>query len=202
MTNLNNTGYSNTGDRNTGNWDTGNWNTGNWNIGNRNTGNRNIGSWNTGNRNTGNRNTGSWNTGNWNTGDLNTTEPLLRIFNKETIVKREDISYPSFFYYVLTEWIEENKMTDKEKDAYPSYVTCGGYLKSYTDKQAWRNSWDKATREDKEKCFKLPNWDNEIFKEISGIDVEKELGTTETVLTLADIADKFGIDVSTLRIKE
>jgi len=25
----------------------------------------------------------------------------------------------------------------------------------------------------------LPNWDNEIFKKISGIDVEKELGIKE-----------------------
>ena len=152
--------------------------------------------------NTGNYNTGNWNTGDWNTGYLNTDMPLIRIFGKETEVKRENIIFPDFFWYILTEWIEESAMTDKEKEAYPSYVTCKGYLKSYTDKQAWRNSFEKASKEDKEKCFALPNWNNEMFKEISGIDVEKELKTTEHVLTLAEIAEKFGLDVKNLRIKE
>mgnify|MGYP006328795299 FL=1 len=198
---------NNTGNYNTGNWNTGDCNTGNRNTGNRNTGYRNTGylntrDWNTGNYNTGDCNTGNWNTGDWNTGYLNTDMPLIRIFGKETEVKRENIIFPDFFWYILTEWIEESAMTDKEKEAYPSYVTCKGYLKSYTDKQAWRNSFEKASKEDKEKCFALPNWNNEMFKEISGIDVEKELKTTEHVLTLAEIAEKFGLDVKNLRIKE
>ena len=66
-------------------------------------------------------------------------------------------------------------MIEKEKEAYPSYITCGGYIKSYTDKQAWRNSWENTDIEDRKKCLSLPNWDNEIFKEISWIDVEEEL---------------------------
>jgi len=139
-----------------------------------NTGDRNTGYW-----NTGYCNTGDWNTGDRNTGYCNTGQPdTVRIFNNEADVKREDINFPKFFYYELTEWICDSDMTDKEKDAYPSYVTCGGYLKSYTDKQAWRNSWDKTDEEDRRKCFDLPNWSNEIFKEISGIDVEKELNET------------------------
>ena len=40
---------------------------------------------------------------------------------------------------------------------------------------------DKADEEDKRKCFDLPNWDNEIFKAISGIDVEKELNEKPSV---------------------
>lgn len=115
-----------------------------------------------------------------------------------------DISFPDFFYYTLTNWIPEDKMTDKEKDAYPSYVTCKGYLKVCTHEQAWRDAWDKADTEDRKKCLDLPNWDNEVFKEISGIDVEKELHVKNTVqeFTLQEIADKLGVDVSTLRIKE
>ena len=202
MDNSNNTGNYNTGNWNTGDCNTGNRNTGNRNTGYRNTGYLNTGDWNTGNYNTGDCNTGNWNTGDWNTGYLNTDMPLIRIFGKETEVKRENIIFPDFFWYILTEWIEESAMTDKEKEAYPSYVTCKGYLKSYTDKQAWRNSFEKASKEDKEKCFALPNWNNEMFKEISGIDVEKELKTTEHVLTLAEIAEKFGLDVKNLRIKE
>ncbi len=162
--------------QNTGNWNTGNWNTGNRNTGNWNTGNWNTGNWNTGNRNTGNRNTGNWNTGNWNTGYCNTDKPTnVRIFNKETEVKIEDIIFPKFFYFNLTEWIDEKDMNDKEKEAYPTYVTTQGYLKCKSHHQAWRESWDEADLEDKKKCLSLPNWNNELFKEISGIDVEKEL---------------------------
>ena len=117
------------------------------------------------------------NTGDWNTGNLNTTEAPLRIFNKETNIKRGEIIYPNFFYFDLTKWICENEMTDKEKTAYPSYVTTGGYLKSWSYLSAWRESWDKASLEDRKKVLALPNWDNEIFKQISGIDVEKELNT-------------------------
>ena len=43
--------------------------------------------------------------------------------------------------------------------------------------KAWRVSWDKATDEDRRKVYNIPNWDNKIFKEISGIDVDKELNT-------------------------
>jgi hypothetical protein len=197
-----NTGDLNTGDRNTGNRNTGNWNTGDRNTGDLNTCYRNTGNWNTGDMNTGNRNTGNWNTGNrntgnWNTGDrntgdLNTTEAPLRIFNKETSVKRADIQFPDFFYFLLTDWIYESSMTDKEKTAYPSYVTTGGYLKSWSYLSAWRESWDKASLEDRKKVLALPNWDNEIFKQISGIDVEKELNTPKKSVddVLAKLSDE------------
>ena len=93
-------------------------------------------------------------------------------------------------------------MNNKEKEAYPSYVTIGGYLKCYDNRTAWRNSWNKTTKEDREKCLQLPNWNNEMFKEISGIDVEKELGEQKTELTIQQIADKLGIPVENLRIKD
>ena len=192
-----NTGNRNTGDRNTGDRNTGYLNTGNWNTGDRNTGNLNTGNWNTGDRNTGNLSTGNWNTGDWNTGNLNTDTPPLRIFNKETDIPRSQVSYPNFFRYTLTEWIYESDMSESEKRSYPSYVTAGGYLKCYDAKTAWRNSWDKANKEDRLKCLALPNWNNEIFKEISGIDVEKELNMWNDApeyveVTLQEIADNMG----------
>lgn len=120
-------------------------------------------------------NTGNWNKGNWNTGYLNTTNTdTVRIFNKESSVKRDDIDFPDFFYFTLTEWIEESNMTDKEKEAYPTYITTGGYLKCYDYKQAFKNSYYKASKEDKEKVKKLPNFDAEIFYEISGIRVDND----------------------------
>ena len=66
-------------------------------------------------------------------------------------------------------------MTAIEKEQHPSHKTTGGFLRKYDYKEAWRNSWNKATAEDRKKTLALPNWNNEKFREISGIDVEKEL---------------------------
>ena len=127
---------------------------------------------NTGDRNTGDRNTGYCNTGDWNTGYCNTTEPTARLFNKDTGIKFNDLSFPDFFYFETKEWIYGCDMTDKEKEDNPTWKTVDGYLKSYDYQEAWRRSWDKASEEDRAKLFELPNFDADIFKEISGIDVE------------------------------
>src|SRR3990167_4907457 len=177
----NNTGDCNTGNRNTGNWNTGNCNTGDCNTGNCNTGDWNTGYWNAGNRNTGDRNTGNMNTGNMNTGDRNTgdcnTGYCNTITPEETLIfnnigKRSDwlnADKPNWIFVNLTKWIDESEMTDKEKEAYPSYTTTGGYLKFYSDiKHAYIESWEKATKEDREKTYKLPNFDPVVFKEIFG----------------------------------
>ena len=173
------------------NSNTGNWNTGDWNTGNSNTGN-----WNTGDSNTGN-----WNTGDWNTGNLNTDTPQYRIFNKETDIKREDIAFPDYFYFNMTEWINESIMTDEEKEDNPTYKTTGGYLKKYDYKEAWRKSWENADIEDRKKTLELPNWNNEIFKEISGIDVEAELNSPKEY-TMDEVAEALGVDVKDLKIKK
>jgi len=180
-----NTGYRNSGNRNTGyrnsgNLNTGNRNTGNWNIGDRNTGGWNIGYRNSGNRNTGNRNTGnwnigSWNTGRWNTGDYNsgylcTDMPKVRIFNKETDVPREDISFPNWMYFDLTEWVGSDFMTDSEKQAHPSYRDHGGYLKTLDYKEAAQASYESASKEDQDAVENLPNYCPHILFEIFGID--------------------------------
>ena len=39
----------------------------------------------------------------------------------------------------------------------------------------WKYSWNNANKENRKLILKLPNFDNEIFKEITGIDVCKEL---------------------------
>ena len=176
-----NTGDCNTGDCNTGDWNTGDWNTGNCNTGNWNTGYCNTGNWNTGYCNTGNCNTGNCNTGNWNTGDCNTgdwntgycntiTPKDCLIFNKTA--KRSDwdnVKKPKWIYVSLTEWVSDTNMTDKEKDAYPSYATTGGYLKSYKNMHdAYKSSWSKADAADRAKTFNLPNFDIVVFEEIFG----------------------------------
>ena len=138
-----NTGYRNTGDCNTGNWNTGDWNTGNWN------------------------------TGDWNTGYFNTTTPdQVNIFDVMTNKKDwENCDKPSFIYFQLTVWVPMSEMTEKEKEDNPTYGNAGGYLKSKEYKEAFRESYDNTTKEDRAKVFNLPNFNADKFLEISGIDV-------------------------------
>ena len=187
-----NTGNRNTGNRNTSNWNTGDWNTGNWNTGDYNTGNRNTGNWNTGNWNTGNRNTGDYNTGNrntgdWNTGDwnktnystglFNTKEQKIYIFDKPSNWTLNDWFKSSVrsilnWNFELTVWIYEENMTKEEKKENPTYKTTGGYLKKFTFEEACKNMWNCLTEEEKNIVMtKLPNFDKDIFKEITGIEV-------------------------------
>lgn len=194
-----NTGNLNTGNLNTGNQNTGNWNTGDLNTGNRNTGdlntgygntgygntgNRNPGAGNTGDGNTGDGNTGNWNTGNWNTGDgntgyLNTITPNdILLFNKPfTREKWNKLDKPSLLYFTTTEWIPESKMTDQEKIDNETFHTTGGYLKSYDYKEAFQKSWNEASEEDRGKLIALPNFDADVFFEISGIDLREKEST-------------------------
>lgn len=92
------------------------------------------------------------------------------IFNKKSTIKAwEKSEKPSWMYVCLTIWVDESKMSDKEKEAYPSYVTTGGYLKCYSSlKEAYVESWEKSSKEDKELTFKLPNFDIDVFKEVFG----------------------------------
>jgi hypothetical protein len=131
---------------------------------------------NSGNCNSGNCNSGEWNSGNWNSGFFNTDSPLVRIFNKETNVSRDDIDFPSFLYFDLTVWVSHDTATDEEKEAHKIDIeTCGGFTKAISYKEAFRIAWNKASKEEHKKLLKLPNWNNEIFMEISGIDAEAEI---------------------------
>jgi len=177
-----NTGYMNTGDCNTGNWNTGYMNTGNWNTGDWNAGYMNTGNWNAGDKNTGNRNTGDGNTGDWNTGDGNTgymntiTPEEILVFNKPLSRTIWDAAEkPLWIHATITKWVISDNMSEKEKKAYPSYVTTGGYVKSYTClKHAYVDAWEKADKEDRDKTKSLPNFDIDVFTEIFGFNPFKE----------------------------
>jgi hypothetical protein len=191
-----NSGDGNPGNRNSGDRNFGDWNSGDWNSGNRNSGDLNTGSWNSGNCNSGNRNSGNWNSGgrnsgnwnsgDWNTGYLNTAKPTVRMFNKDTGMTYEEVTeyIPNYFYFDLVEWVAEEDMTKEEKEENSTYEITGGYLKVYGYKEAWRRAWDNATEEDRKKTLELPNWDNEIFKEITGVDVERELSESKDMIEI------------------
>ena len=183
---------NNSGNWNSGDWNSGNLNSGNRNSGHRNSGDRNSGDLNSGDWNSGNLNSGNWNSGNLNSGDLNTTEPPLRIFNRDTDTKREDIRYPDFFYFEAPcLWVPTSAMSDEEKRENKTHETTGGYVKVISLKAGWRAAWDKASDEDRRRCLALPNWDNEVFKEISGIDVEAELDSP-CEMTVAEVEAALG----------
>ena len=171
----------NSGDCNSGNWNSGIWNSGNWNSGNRNSGNRNSGDWNSGDWNSGDCNSGNWNSGNWNSGNCNSgffniNEPFVRMFNKDTKLKKYEIDIPLFCHFDLTVWVSHDTATEEEKEEHNEEIkTCGGFLKTLDYKEAWRLAWNKASKEEHLEMLKLPNWDNEVFKEISGIDAEAEI---------------------------
>jgi len=175
-----NTGIFNIGNRNTGDFNAGNRNTGDWNNGNSNAGDRNTGYFNTGYGNTGNSNTGYGNTGSSNTGDCNdgdfntghfnacnyssgffcTEEPKARVFNQEidmTVPEFRDSKYYRALFsspFTLTEEID------------------GKFVK-YNYKEACAKWWAEMSEENKIIVKSIPNFDAEIFEEITGIKEEK-----------------------------
>ena len=121
-------------------------------------------------------NSGDCNSGNRNSGFFNSTEPNVRMFNKMTEKKSSEIDIPGWCYFDLTVWVSHDTATDAEKKEHKKEIeTCGGYLKTLEYKEAWKLAWDKASKEEHEKLLKLPNWNNEVFKEITGIDAEAEI---------------------------
>ena len=171
-----NSGNCNTGRFNSGNHNADDYNTGNWNIGIFNSGNCNTGNYNSGSYNCGNHNSGDWNTGDYNNGYFNTDEPFVRMFNKDTKLTKDEVHIPQFCFFGLTVWVSGDNATEEEKKTYKKEIdTCGGFLKKLDYKEAWRLAWNKADKQEHLKMLELPNWDNEVFKEISGIDAEAEI---------------------------
>ena len=98
------------------------------------------------------------------------------MFNKMTDCKRDDIHIPSWCYFDLAVWVSHDTATEEEKKKYKNEIEiCGGFLKTLDYKDAWRLAWNKASIEERKKLFDLPNWDNQVFKEITGIDAENEI---------------------------
>ena len=175
-----NSGNGNSGSCNSGYWNSGYRNSGYWNSGDGNSGSCNSGNWNSGYWNSGSCNSGNWNSGNWNSGYFNVDSPLVRVFGKETDVKKEDIDFPSWLYFDLTQWVSHDTATDKEKKEHKNEIEIsGGFLKVLDYKEAFRLAWSKAEFSERKKLFSLPNWNNEIFMQISGIDAEKEISEEE-----------------------
>ncbi len=173
-------GYRSTGDWSTGHYSTGHYSTGDYSTGYHSTGYRSTGAsstgdWSTGHYSTGDSSTGNWSISSYSTGHFSTIDYSgFSAFNKPcTIDKWNKAEKPDFLFFMLTEWVESEKMTEKEKEENPSYKTTRGYLKVYEYKEAWKIAYDKASDEEIKQLKALPNFDTEVFKEISGIDINE-----------------------------
>ena len=172
------TGLCNSGNRNSGDWNSGDWNSGNRNSGDCNSGDWNSGDWNSGNRNSGDCNSGDWNKTCFSNGCFNTESPKIFLFNKPSDWTYQDWLNSDARYILMDcpsnvlSWIWEDDMTDEEKEQHPEYSVTGGFLKHIekeTGRQMW---WDGLSDRKKTIVMNLPNFDKDIFKEITGIDVE------------------------------
>lgn len=166
-----NTGENCTGYRNSGNYNSGNYNSGDCNSGNYNSGYRNSGDW----------NSGDWNKTNHSNGCFNTIQPKIKLFNKES-----DLTYND---WVLSEarkllneipteilrWVPFNNMSEEEKEVNPNAKNTDGYLEMMKPHECAQDWWNRLEDTNKKIILDIPNFDKEIFKEITGIDVNMEV---------------------------
>jgi hypothetical protein len=172
-----NSGHGNSGDRNSGYGNSGYGNSGYGNSGDRNSGNgntgdRNSGNWNSGYGNSGNWNSGYGNSGNWNSGHFNTTSPdKIRIFNTWVNMTPKEFSqkYNIYADIPLNRWVD---IQDIEKPTVEQ-TQIGGYLKTLDFKEACQIWWNENPERHQD-FLSLPAFDAKIFKEITGVDVEKQ----------------------------
>ena len=143
-----NSGNCNSGDYNSGSCNSGDCNSGYCNSGNRNSGNFNSGYHNSGCYNSGDYNSGNYNSGHCNSGDYNSGNYNSGIFNSDEPFMRAFNKDTTIRYSDFRQSLD-----------YSFYNLCE------------RIANKKLIDGDEEKIKALPNFDAEIFKEITGIDL-------------------------------
>ena len=71
----------------------------------------------------------------------------------------------------IVKWVYEGDMTGEEKVANPTYKTTGGYIKVLDESECGQLWWDNLSDRNKEIIKSIPNFDDEIFEEITGIKI-------------------------------
>lgn len=182
-----NDGNNNIGHKNQGSFNIGSANFHSSNIGHHNYGNYNSGDGNVGHSNTGSANIGSGNSGwfnkcNYSNGVFcNTDDDNIRIFNKPSGLSFYEFYHSKYMeilvtspYCCKTEWIN---YAPEEMLGHPDKERTGGYLKINSLEemhQKWREWWHSLTLQKQKVIQDIPNFDPEIFKDITGIDVKEE----------------------------
>ena len=151
-----NDGSYNDGSYNNGSYNSGNGNSGNYNSGHHNNGNDNSGSYNNGCRNSGNYNNGNYNISDYSNGCFNTKQTKMFLFNQ------------------LSNWTLEDWYNSKASTILDVYVSVSLIEKTKEEIfEQQQQNWNQLSQEQKNIVMAIPNFDKEIFKEITGIDVDK-----------------------------
>ena len=151
----------------------------NGNAGLFNTGDRNSGNTNSGDRNSGCRNSGNWNSGNWNSGNTNSgcfnscegsngvfcneSDKNIRIFNQPSGMSLEDFRRSRYYNALVSEPIELIWCDESSE-----------MLKTRSYKEACAIWWEKLTEENKKIIQQIPNFDADVFFDITGINVKED----------------------------
>lgn len=179
-----NTGYHNCGNynsgyRNCGNYNSGNHNSGNCNSGNHNNGYYNSGYCNSGSHNSGDYNSGYYNSGNYNSGYYNygycnsgffnkadnsngvfcTVEPKIYIFNQPTDMTLSEFKKSKYYQAIIS-----------SEFPLAVYNEATNRLTVNTYADACRKWWAGMSDDNKQIIKDIPNFDVDIFCDITGID--------------------------------
>lgn len=158
-----NSGDSNSGKYNSGNSNSGNCNSGNSNLGDCNSGNSNLGISNSGYYNDGHSNSGSYNRGNRNSGDHNLGDYNSGIFNSITPKTINVFNRPADRESAL-------KALDKIR---PTVNRLREFIRyeEITLTEAWAKAIAEAPDSQIKAIKAIPNFDAEVFFEITGVNL-------------------------------
>lgn len=130
--------------------------------------------------NSGNRNSGDWNITSFSNGCFNTEEPKIYLFDKPSDWTYRDWAN-SDARYILNNmptddicWVYSEDMTDEEKEKHPEHETTGGFLRTRSKSSEQQTWWERLDEHRKNEVKSIPNFDAEIFKRITGIEVGED----------------------------
>ena len=117
------------------------------------------------NGNTGLFNSGNWNSCNYSNGVFcNQEDKDIRIFNKPSGMSLEEFWDSKYYRALQSEPLELTYWDDKNEE-----LKCRSY------KDACAIWWSKLTEKNKKIIQEIPNFDPEIFFDITGIDVREDI---------------------------
>ena len=145
----------------------------------------NLGKGCTGLCNSGNCNSGDWNKTNFSNGCFNTEEPKIFLFNKPSDWTYRDWLNSDARYLLnqiprnVVDCIWSDDMTDEEKEQHHEYEVVGGYLKILDKSECVQLWWDSLSERYKNIIKAMPNFDKEIFEDVTGINVNEDCESEE-----------------------
>ena len=156
-----------------------NGNTGLFNSGYMNSGDMNSGYRNSGDMNSGYRNSGIANKCDFSSGIFcNESDMDIRIFNKPSGMSLKEFINSKYYDALVSapfELIRLECYSDKELATDEEKNRVGGRLIVKEYSEAWADWWDDLSPDKRAIIQQIPNFDAEIFKDITGIDLMGEV---------------------------